>query len=211
MKQTMKRLAAVGVAVAIAATVAGCTAKPEPKWTPSQTEESPTPTAAATPGVLPEQEGPKDSDDALAKATELVDEFLPMNLKLSTEAAPAESMAAYVVEGSPAAQVVADTVRLNAENNAALVGDGQFRWMTFYQGSYAAPLETPTGEIIEFGSVYLQGCLYNEGLTFVMDGKPVEGYSTDPIRRQYTIDYDASDSRWKIQNIERLTDATFPC
>ena len=192
--------------------LAGCTtAAPTPTPSVSQTVESPTPTAAATPGALPEQEGPKDSDDALAKATELMDEFLPVVLKLSTEAAPAESVAAYIVAGSPAATNVADTVRLNAENNAALEGDGQFRWMTFYQSSYAAPLESPTGEITEFGSVYLQGCLYNEGLTWTMNGKPMDGASDEPTRWQYTIDFDSRDRRWKIQNIELLAEATFPC
>lgn len=194
--------------------LAGCTTEaPKPTSTPTQSATTaPTPTPTPDSGALPPQEGPSSADETLAQATALIDEFLPVNLKLSTEAAPVETTEQYVVAGSPAAQVVADTVRLNAEMNASIEGDGQFRWMTYYQSSYAAPLEDfVTGEVTEFGSAVVQGCLYNEGLTYMLNGQPDDSVSADPIRRQYTVIYDVQDSRWKIQNIERLPEATFPC
>lgn len=193
--------------------LSGCASEVEPQRTPTPavTTATPTPTPSAD-GALPAQDAPTTSDATLALATALIDEFLPVNLKISTEAAPAESVAEYIVEGSPAESRIADTVRLNKEYNAGIEGDGQFRWMTYYQGSYAAPLEDPyTGETIEFGSAYIQGCLYNEGLTYTLDGKPDPSVSTEPTRRQYTVDFDTQDSRWKIQNIENLPEATFPC
>lgn len=215
-KATNTTLVAATTLAAVLA-LAGCTTATEPSSSPTSSA-SPTPTATADPtpspttsAGLPSQVGPSNADDTLNQATKLIEEFLPVNLKISTEAAPATSVAAYIVPGSPAESRIADTVRLNAENKAALVGDGQFRWMTYYQTSYAAPLEDfATGEIMEFGSAILQGCLYNEGLTWEMNGQPTD-VSTAPTLRQYTVIYDIADSRWKIQNIENLPDGSFPC
>lgn len=194
--------------------LAGCApSSPEPSPTAAPTDTAtPDPTATSPDSALPPQDIPQTSDGALAEATALIEEYEPVHLRLSTEAAPVDITTPYIVEGSQAAQVVADTVRMNAEMNAALEGDGQFRWMTFYQGSYAAPLEDlVTGEILEYGVAYIQGCLYNEGLTWVQDGKPMEGVSTDPSRWQYTLIYDVQDSRWKISVMDSLPEATFPC
>lgn len=217
-KRNAKRAAVASAAIALVA-LTGCTSEPEPKWTPTSGAETPTatptptptPTSTAKPG-LDKSAAPTSSEEAMQQANAFIeDTFLPRMTALSTEAAPVESMTEYVVPGSQAEQVVADTVRMNKEMNASIVGDGQFRWGTAYTTSYVSVLTNDaTDEKVEFGSVALQGCLYNEGLTYMLNGQVNTDVSTDPTRRQYTVVFNPVFEHWQVMRIDQLTEQ-IPC
>lgn len=176
------------------------TLPPDP--TPSVTETGPLPPRTPETFALPE-----DEDAAFYGATETNEAYLKAWFELLSDLSLGyEHVAAYIAPGSALQQKVEGTLEASAESNRRVEGTG-FSWTTQYGYSYVAPV-TYKGVEMEYGSVYLVGCLDNSGVQTFEGETPVG----EPSSVAFKVDmvYNPELERWEIASRDQLPEGEGP-
>lgn len=203
--KTTKTTATITLLVAAAIAMAACTpttpTDPTDSATPSATQTpTPTPTVGAAPTQSPVNP-PTSQQEAITQASETIKNYLVAFSQLSQDPSlGAGYLNGFLVQGSPEAKVVQDTVTHNAEMGITQTGSPT-TWSTNDAMSYASQsTNAATGEKFEFGAAIIYGCADNSGWEFkAPEGTEVPQIPRGSFPNQYTLVFEQTAHVWLIQ------------
>lgn len=210
--KTTRKTAAITLMIAAALAMAACT-----PTTPTDPTTSPTasPTATSTPTptleAAPTQDpvpAPTTQQEAITGASNTIQQYLAASFALAQNPDLGESyLDGFLVQGSPQAKVIRDTVAHNIEIGLRQTGSPT-TWKTNDAMSYASQsTNAATGEKSEFGAAIVYGCADNTSWTFeVPEGQVAPEIPRGSFPNQYTLIYEQTAQVWLIQENVSLRD-----
>lgn len=209
--KTTKATATITLMIAVALAMAACTptAPTDPTTSPTSSPTAtptptPTPGAVATPSPAPV---PTNQQEAITSAATTIESYLVASFDRDANPELGESyVGSFLVQGSQAAKLNADTVKNNLEKGWLKVGTPS-TWTTNDAMSYASPsTNAATGETLDFGTAVVYGCSDNSTWDITVPaGQEAPAIPKGAFPAQWTLIFEQNAQVWLIQEQVDLT------